>query len=179
MTAPAADRRWHRAAASAALAGLLLVCIHQSAAAQDPLYQALLEATPASLPTGMSAASVGPGLVDADDQKSGVLGNAQVSIAAPDAQARINYLVLPSTVMAANYLSRFGIVVVQTGASSRFVPYLPHAKCAETAKGAVCAQAIERVAVFSFGSRVETTAAPLLQAAIDHLIAVANSKGLH
>ncbi|MFZ5789999.1 MAG: hypothetical protein ACOY3L_04800 [Pseudomonadota bacterium] len=148
------------------------------AARTDSLYSALLESKPTGLPPGSAVAQVERGPMDVEDQNAGMLGNVQVMVRSADPTAKFNYLVFPNSNAAATYLGRFGAALAQTGAAYHPVPYLPQAQCAATDKGAVCATGSDRVVVFSFGSRVEDGAAPLMRAALDHLESVERSSGL-
>jgi hypothetical protein len=148
------------------------------AAPTDSLYSALLESKPTGLPAGAAVAQVEQGPMDVADRNAGMLGNVQVMVRSADPAAKFNYLVFANSNAVATYLSRFGAALAQTGAAYHAVPYLPQAQCAGTEKGAVCAMGSGRVVVFSFGSRVEDGAAPLMQAALDHLANVERSSGL-
>jgi hypothetical protein len=161
-----------------ALALLLAGLLPAAAEAADALYDALLKARPQKLPAGISLVQVGPGPIDQEDQNAGMMGNAQITLQGTDPKAKINYLLFPDAAAANAYLARFERAITQNKATLRPLANLPAAKCAETVSGAACAIDSGRIAIFSMGSKVEGSAGPLLNSAIDHLNDVIKANGL-
>jgi len=171
-------RRPHGSLAVITVLGMLLAgAFAPTAHAADELYEALLKATPRQLPPGFQVGQVAPGPIDQEDRNAGMMGNAQITLLASDPKAKINYLLFPDMTAANAYISQFEKAIVQNKATPRSLANLPAAKCAETVNGAVCAIDSGRIAVFSMGTRVEGSAGPLLNAAIDHLNDVIKANG--
>jgi hypothetical protein len=171
-------RRPRESLAVIVVLGMLLAgAFTPTANAADALYEALLKATPRQLPPGFQVRQVAPGPIDQEDRNAGMMGNAQITLLASDPKAKINYLLFPDMTAANAYISQFEKAIVQNKAAPRSLANLPAAKCAETVNGAVCAIDSGRIAVFSMGSSVDTSAGPLLNAAIDHLNDVIKSNG--
>ncbi len=171
--------RWpHGSLAVITVLGMLLAgAFTPAASAADGLYEALLKAAPRQLPAGFQVGQVAPGPIDQEDRNAGMMGNAQITLLASDPKAKINYLLFPDMAAATAYISQFEKVIAQNKATPRSLANLPAAKCAETSNGAVCAIDSGRIAVFSMGTSVESSAGPLLNAAIDHLNDVIKANG--
>jgi hypothetical protein len=157
------------------------------ASAADGLYDALLKATPASLPPGVSGAQTAAVAMDDADKKDGVIGILQVTFQSKDPLAKMNYVFFADATQANAYIQRFIDVVGNAGARQIMLPYLPRANCAASAADpkVICGMAADRVAIFSWATESPGTnttgptslAGPLIKSALDHLARIKTASG--
>jgi len=159
-------------------------------AASDNLYDAVLKASVANLPAGVSGAQTAPVDLEDDDRRSGVIGVLQVTFRSSDPSAKFNYVFFTNAEQAKAYAQRINALVRSSGASPMFLPYVSNADCAASADTghALCAAAVDRVVAISFATQTEGTnnnargpvslAGPLIKAALDHLANVKKASGL-
>ena len=159
-------------------------------AASDGLYDAMLKASPANLPTGVSAPQTAPVELQDDDRRSGVIGALQVTFRSSDPSAKINYVFFTNAEQAKAYAQRIDGMVRSSGGRAIFLPYSTNADCAASSATGhmLCTEAVDRVVVISLAVEAEGTndnargpvslAGPLIKAALDHLANVKKASGL-
>jgi hypothetical protein len=154
----------------------------------DGLYNALLKASVATLPPGVSGPRTSPVDLVADDRRAGITGILQVTFASNDPTAKVNYVFTADASQAKAVAERANGMFHASGASPIFLPYATNADCAADAVAHMaCTATVDRVVVVSFAMQMEgrnnnargpvSLAGPLIKAALDHLANVKRTSG--
>jgi hypothetical protein len=125
------------------------------------LYQALLKAQVASLPSGASSFRITPAKLGTDQTAAGMVGALQMAFTGGDPKAELRFYVFTTSGAAITYSNAHLALPPKVGT---LLAYPPMAQCADGQGAGYCEMVVqdEAVVMSAVGSSVSGTAAPLM-----------------